>query len=88
MIFDEIKTGIEQAIAYARGELNVPNVVRREGSKKRTTSFEEDLTVSDKAKAEEILCAMQQPMNRSVEASQPCSLPPDANEVWFKHSAN
>ncbi len=53
-----------------------------------TISFKENLTVSNKAKVKEIVCAMKQPMGKSVRPSSPDKLPSNAGKVWFKRSAN
>lgn len=51
-----------------------------------TSSFKEDLVVSDEKKAEEIARALRLPRDKTVQSARPEKLPKDASAVWFKHT--
>lgn len=51
-----------------------------------SSSFKEDVIIEDSKKAEEIMHALKQPKDKSVQSSQPGKLPDNVSEIWFNHS--
>ncbi len=49
-----------------------------------TSSFKEELVITDNQKAREIAKALKQPKDKSIRPAEPPKLPENARKIWFK----